>query len=216
MHLWKYFCVLCQQNIEEYHACGGRRIKAGVCPSCARAAVRHWSGENFPMTTCEPCFANGKNVTALRFVPVGGRNVPMCEKCWGGGAGPGLSYRSNSKPTLAEKAATAPVVHEAAAPPVAKLPPAIPATELHEDKCGCGRDADHRGRCSYRRNKSGSANHSAASFQKFATTPALPSGPTAVILKDCLAHLLTERTRLKRELEKIDGAIEAIGKVVAA
>lgn len=53
-------------------------------------------------TWCVPCndaTPSRPNVVAMRFVPLKGHgNVPMCEPCWGGGQGPGMSWSPKGRP----------------------------------------------------------------------------------------------------------------------
>jgi hypothetical protein len=51
------------------------------------------------MTVCVPCHDKGKpNVPAMRFIPLHGANIPMCEACFGGGLGPGMAWRPPGTP----------------------------------------------------------------------------------------------------------------------
>lgn len=87
-----------------------------VCPGCCRKAVR---GRVDGMSTwCEPCARRGKpQVVAMRFIPVRGRSVPMCEPCWGGGVGPGVGDPEPRQPAPPP-------------PQPSRLPAAIPASQI--------------------------------------------------------------------------------------
>lgn len=86
---------------------------------------------------CEPCKNNGK--LRARYKTIGG--VPMCGGC------------------VADYEAKIP----AKRPFPIEITPALPKPAVEKevsamDKCGCGRDAKHRGRCSFRRgNTNGTA-----------------------------------------------------------
>lgn len=147
-------------------------------------------------TVCVPCFDRGKkDVPAIRFVPLRGESVPMCEPCWGGGQGPGLGW----KPKL-ETRPTKPLVTE----PDVKKPNGTPdvATLIRahshlpqKPKCKfCGLDV-HRGRCRQR-----------AEAQRAAGVPEAPGAPSGreVSRYEELIADLRERKR------KIDAAIEAL------
>jgi hypothetical protein len=57
------------------------------------------------VTVCVPCHEAGKvNVPAMRFIPLSGATVPMCEACWGGGMGPGMSWKPAGKPHVQDVA----------------------------------------------------------------------------------------------------------------
>lgn len=102
MPTWNYECLLCEQAISEEVGLRIPRDPKGVCRACTQRALRQmWEREDNMATVCIPCFdavPSRPNVPATRFVPVKGHGtVTMCEKCWGGGQGPGMDWEPKGR-----------------------------------------------------------------------------------------------------------------------
>jgi hypothetical protein len=149
---WKYFCLLCEQNITELRVegYGTRKLKSAVCPGCTRKAVDNRC--DGMAEYCLPCENAGRaGVPATRYVPVKGKTVLMCESCWGGGNGPGVKPQEEQSQALPP----APKPMTFMVPPAKKkgrlesLADAAAGKDDGVPACRCGRKLHHRGRCAF-------------------------------------------------------------------
>lgn len=99
-----------------------------------------------PDPLCKPCQARGREVRATRIVPEAGWKIPKCDSCWLHNVPVDLSDAERAR--LAPIGRDHPETHHGSA---GRGQEAV----MPDEKCKCGRDVHHRGRCWARRGESG-------------------------------------------------------------
>jgi hypothetical protein len=195
MSVWRYRCLECKNEIEEWRPEPNHgSAKFLICPGCTRIALnRLWLlGDPEMPTYCEPCEKRGKpKIMAVRFVS----GTPMCEPCFGGGIGPGVTKAAEPQRVTKSGPAT----------------PTVPPPGL----CGCGRSSSHAGRCHYRAlhgwKKEKAAPHGippAIPATRMKTSPAIAGAPigersvpvngsTLELLRKVIVDLKARRDRIE-------------------